>query len=55
MDKNSEIIVVVLGGLVQEVRFPNGCRTVVSVHDYDVGSGESDLQRDSAGDLFSER
>ena len=54
MDKNSAIIVVVLGGVVQDVRFPEGCSAAVSIHDYDVGRGESDLHRDSEGDLFSE-
>ena len=54
MTENSSIIVVVLGGMVQDVRFPDGCRAVVSIHDYDVGRGEPYLHRDSEGDLFAE-
>ena len=54
MTENSAIIVVVLGGVVQEVRFPEGCRAAVSIHDYDVGRSERGLHRDSEGDLFSE-
>ncbi len=54
MTDNQAITIIVLGGVVQEVRFPEGCCTTVSVHDYDVGRGEPDLHRDSAGDLFSE-
>ena len=54
MTENSAIIVVVLGGMVQDVRFPEGCRTAVAIHDYDVGRGERGLQRDGEGDLFSE-
>ena len=54
MTENSAIIVVVLGGMVQDVRFPEGCRTAVSIHDYDVGRSERGLHRDGEGDLFSE-
>ena len=54
MTDNRNIIVVVLGGVVQDVRFPEDCRTAVSIHDYDVGRGDRDLHRDSEGDLFSE-
>ena len=54
MTDNRKIIVVVLGGVVQNVKFPEDCGTAVSIHDYDVGRGDRDLHRDSEGDLFSE-
>ena len=54
MTENSAIIVVVLGGMVQDVRFPEDCGRVVAIHDYDVGRRDRDLHRDSEGDLFSE-
>ena len=54
MTDNRKIIVVVLGGMVQDVKFPEDSRTAVSIHDYDVGRSERGLHRDSEGDLFSE-
>ena len=54
MTENSAIIVVVLGGVVQDVKFPEECGTAVAIHDYDVGCNDRDLHRDSDGDLFSE-
>jgi hypothetical protein len=54
MSDNRKIIVVVLGGMVQDVRFPEDCGTAVAIHDYDVGRGDRDLHRDSEGDLFAE-
>ena len=54
MTDDRNIIVVVLGGMVQDVRFPEDCGAAVSIHDYDVGRGDPDLRRDSEGDLFSE-
>ena len=53
MTDNRKIIVVVLGGMVQDVQFPEGCRAAVSIHDYDVGRSERGLHRDGEGDLFS--
>jgi len=54
MNDNRKIIVVVLGGMVQDVKFPENRGTAVAIHDYDVGRGDRDLHRDGEGDLFSE-
>ena len=54
MSDNRKIIVVVLGGMVQDVKFPEDSRTAVSIHDYDVGRSERGLHRDGEGELFSE-
>jgi len=54
MNDNRKIIVVVLGGMVQDVKFPEDGGMAVAIHDYDVGRRDRDLHRDSEGDLFSE-
>ena len=55
MGDGERIIVVVSGGLVQDVRFPAGCGMVVSVHDYDVdGAEDARLDRDDQGQPFLE-
>ena len=53
MAENSTIIVQVRGGVVQDVQFPQGCGTAVSVHDYDIdGSDQAGLDRDDEGHAF---
>jgi hypothetical protein len=55
MGDGEHIIVVVSGGLVQDVRFPAGCGMVVSVHDYDVdGTDDPTLSRDDQGAPYLE-
>ena len=50
MAENRTIVVVVRGGVVQDVRFPEGCDTAVAIHDYDVdGTDQADLDRDREG------
>ena len=53
MADRETIIVFVRGGVIQDIQFPEGCRTAVSVHDYDVeGANEADPHRDDHGDSF---
>ena len=55
MGNGERIIGVVSGGLVQDVRFPAGCQTAVSVWDYDVdGADDPALSHDDQGDLYLE-
>lgn len=54
MAENPAVVVLVRGGVVQDVQFPEGCGTVVSVHDYDVdGTDQADLDHDDEGHSFS--
>ena len=47
------IVVVVRGGVVQDVQFPEGCGMAVCIHDYDVdGTDRAALDRDDEGDAF---
>ncbi len=53
MAENPTIVVVVRGGVVQDVRFPGGCVTAVAIYDYDVdGTDQADLDRDGEGNAF---
>ena len=53
MAENPTIVVLVSGGVVQEVQFPEGCTTAVAIHDYDVdGINEVVLSRDDEGYAF---
>jgi hypothetical protein len=55
MGDNQPIIVFVSGGVVQDVSFPAGCQTAVSVHDYDVdGAADPGLSHDGQGEPFLE-
>ena len=55
MTSQNPIIVVVKGGVAQDVRFPTGCGTTVAVHDYDTdGDDEAGLTRDEKGRAFVE-
>ena len=55
MAENPPIVVLVRGGVVQDVQFPEGCNTAVSVHDYDVdGTDQVALDRDDEGHAFSQ-
>ena len=54
MTNSHVIIVVVRGGVVQDVRFPEGCCTAVHIHDYDVdGTDQAALDPDDEGHVFS--
>lgn len=53
--KKNEIIIIVEGGLIQDIIFPENCPCTIQVRDYDVeGSDEKDLAEDKNGDQYME-
>ena len=52
---NTEIVVTVEGGVIQEIIFPSGMNGVtVVVKDYDIDGDDVGLEKDSAGDEYRE-
>ncbi len=50
-----EIIIIVDGGLIQDVKIPKGCNVRVRVRDFDIeGCEEDEVTADSNGDEFIE-